>query len=147
MVLTREVLEKYSTAEREIERINEKIEYWSKYVVPSEHGIVKGSMADFPYAERHFEISAPNVKQDNARQEKLKNLMILLHQRQEEYINLSVEVAQAIESIDDPEIRFIIDGKYLKGMTYSEIGAILYTDRGNVCRKLTQFLDKKSATE
>lgn len=144
MVLTREVLEKFSIAEREIARINQKIDYLAQYVVPSEHGIVKGSMTEFPYAERHFEISAPNVKQDNARQDKIKNLMIQLHTRQEEYINLSVEVAQAIESIDDPDMRFIIEGKYLKGMTYQEIGDALYTDRGNVCRKLTQFLDKKS---
>ena len=144
MVLTREVLEKYSIAEREIERINEKIEYWSKYVVPSEHGIVKGSMAEFPYAERHFEISAPNVKQDNVRQEKIKSLLIQLHERQEEYTNLRVEVAARIEKIDDPKVRFIIESKYLKGMTYQEIGDALYTDRGNVCRKLTQFLDKKS---
>lgn len=144
MVLTREILEQYSTVEREIERINKKIEYWSQYIVPSEHGVVKGSMAEFPYVERHFVISAPNVKQDNARQEKLKSLMILLHERREEYLKLGLEVAEAIEKIDDPEIRFIIEGKYLKGMTYKEIGDILYTDRGNVCRKLTQYLDKNS---
>lgn len=146
MILTREVLEQYSTVEREIERINKKIEYWSQYIVPSEHGVVKGSMAEFPYIERHFVISSPNVKQDNARQEKLKNLMILLHERREEYLKLGLEVAEAIEKIDDPEIRFIIEGKYLKGMTYKEIGDILYTDRGNVCRKLTQYLDKNRAT-
>lgn len=142
MVLTREVLEKYSVAEREIERINEKIDYWSQYIVPSEHGIVKGSMTEFPYAERHFEISAPNVKQDTARQEKIKNLLIQLHARQEEYTNLRVEVAELIEKIDDPKIRFIIESKYLKGMTYQEIGDALYTDRGYVCRILTKFLEK-----
>lgn len=146
MVLTREVLEKFSIAEREIARINQKIDYWSQHIVPSEHGIVKGSMTEFPYAERHFEISAPNVKQDTARQEKIKDLIIQLHARQEEYKNLSIEVAQAVESIDDPEMRFIIEGKYFKGMTYQEIGEILYTDRGNVCRKLTQFLDKCNTT-
>ena len=144
MILTRELLEKYSTTEREIERINEKIEYWSRYVVPSEHGIVKGSMKEFPYAERHFEVSAPNVKQDNDRQARLKNLMVLLHTRREEYIKLGIEVAEAIEKIDDPEIRFIIEGKYLRGMTYREIGDALYMDRGNVCRKLTQFLEENA---
>ena len=63
MVLTREVLEKFSIAEREIARINQKIDYLAQYVVPSEHGIVKGSMTEFPYAERHFEISAPIIIQ------------------------------------------------------------------------------------
>ena len=142
MVLTREVLEKYSMAEREIERINQKIEYWSQYAVPSEHGIVKGSMSEFPYAERHFEVSAPNVKQDTARQEKIKNLLIQLHERQEEYTNLTFEVAEMIEKIDDPKIRFIIESKYLRGMTYQEIGDALFTDRGYVCRILTKFLEK-----
>lgn len=145
MVLTREILKKYSMMERELERINKNIAYWSQYVVPSEHGIVKGSMTEFPYAERHFEISAPDVKSDTARQEKLKSLMILLHERQEEYTDFSLEVSEAIEKIDDSEIRYIIDGKYVKGMTYREIGDALCTDRGNVCRKLTQFLDKNGA--
>ena len=62
MGLSRENMEKYSKLENEINRINRKLDYYAKNPIGGSHGVVKGSMGGFPYAECHFVVGAPDIK-------------------------------------------------------------------------------------
>ena len=139
MILTREVLESYSLLRQEIERLRGRIDYWTNLAIPSEHGIVKGSMSEFPYAERHFEISAPNVKTNNARYERIQQLIATLKQREEEYIQFGIDITFEIEKIPDMAMRQMIVFKYIEGMTDKEIGEKMGYDRSVVNRKMSNF--------
>lgn len=144
MVLTRELLTQYGKLEREIRRIEDKLEYYSHMKVPSEYGVVRGSMPEFPYAEKSFVLSGSNIKSDDERQNRLRELLIMLQERRDEFINLGIEVGIAIEQIDDMEMREIIEDKFVKGMTDQQIGDIINVERSVVSRKLTNFFEKQA---
>ena len=54
MQITREFLSQYIYLESEIKRIDRRLEYYRDHPLISEHGVVKGSMGQFPYAECHL---------------------------------------------------------------------------------------------
>ena len=144
MVLTRELLTQYGKLEREIRRIEDKLEYYSKLQVPSEYGVVKGSAKNFPYTEKTFVFSGSDVKSDEARQHRLRELLVLLQEKRNNFIELGIEVAFAIEEIDDIEMRQIIENKFINGMTDQQIGDIIGVERSVVSRKLTNFFEKQA---
>jgi len=138
-ILTRENLEKYSRMEREIRRIQRKLEYYQDHPLVSEHGMVKGSMSQYPYAEKHFEISAPNVKSDRERQKKIRQLMVDLMARQKEYEDFELEIDIAIEDIPDLDLRQIIQYKYIEGLTDQEIADEMGYERSTISKKIATF--------
>ena len=139
MKLTKEMLERYTYAHNEIERLSRKIDRFSKKVVPSEHGVVKGSMRDYPYAEKHFVISGSDVKSDANYQKELKQLIINLREKQKEYEALDIEVGNAIEEIENPEVRQIVEYKYVYRMTDAEIAETLGVERSTITKKLLKI--------
>ena len=61
-VLTREYLETYTYLESEIKRIQRRLKYYEAHPAQAAYGVVKGSMQQFPFAECHFVVSGPTVK-------------------------------------------------------------------------------------
>lgn len=143
MVLSRENMEKYSKIENEINRINRKLDYYSNNPVSGEHGVVKGSMEGFPYAECHFLVSAPNVKKSDERHKKVQNLVIELGEKKKQYEDLQLEIDFAIEDIDDMEMRQIFQYKYIEHKTDYEIGKLLGYDRSTISKKLDRFFESQ----
>ena len=107
-MVSKELFEKYNAIEREIKRINRKLDYYSQHPMSGIHGVVSGSRRDFPYSECHFVISGSDVKSDEARKQKIQNLMIALQERKREYENIQIEIDIAIEEIEDIEMRQIL---------------------------------------
>ena len=143
MVLSRENMEKYSKIENEINRINRKLDYYANNPVSGEHGVVKGSMEGFPYAECHFVVSAPNVKTSDERHKKVQNLVIELGEKKKRYEDLQLEIDFAIEDIDDMEMRQIFQYKYIEHKTDYEIGKLLGYDRSTISKKLDRFFESQ----
>lgn len=143
MVLSRENMEKYLKLENEIKRINRKLDYYANNPVSGQHGVVRGSMGDFPYAQCHFVVGAPDVKTTDERHKKVQNLVIELSQRKKEYEDFQLEIDFSIEDIDDIEMRQILQYKYIDRMTDSEIGEILGYDRSTISKKLEKFFDNQ----
>ena len=141
MLLSRENMEKYSKLENEIKRINRKLDYYANNPVGGCHGVVKGSMGGFPYAECHFVVGAPDVKTTDERHKKVQSLIIELEEKKKEYEDFQLDIDFAIEDIEDLEIRQIFQYKYIEHMTDSEIGKLLGYDRSTISKKISLFFD------
>ena len=139
-VLTRQLLDDYSKLEREIERINKKLDYYANNPIRSSHGVVKGSMGKFPYAACHFVVNSPDIKDATVREKNVRNLVIELGNKKNEYENLKTDIDVAIESVDDMEMRQILQYKYIEELTDAEIGALLGYDRSTISKKISNYL-------
>lgn len=144
MVLTKEILIQYGKMEREIKRVEEKLEYYSQLVVPSEHGVVRGSMKEFPYAQKSFVLSGSDVKSDDARQTRLRELLITLQEKRNEFLLFSVEIGIAIEEIDDIDMREMIEDKFVKAMSDEEIARKFNLERSSVTKKFAKFFEEQA---
>ena len=142
MVLTKQILADYQSKDREIRRIEEKIDYYSSYVTPMQHGVVTGSMKDFPYAQCHFVLSGTDPKSDEARQTKLRELLITLQERRNKFLDMEIDVARAIEDIDSADLRQILEDKYIKGLTDQEIAEKMGYERSAVSHKINRYFAK-----
>lgn len=143
MILTRQLLEDYLKMEREINRINKKLDYYANNPLGAEHGVVSGSMKKYPYAQCHFVVGAPSIPQTIHRQEKVRNLIIELGNRKNEYENLRTDIDIAIESIGDMEMRQIFQLKYIDKMTDRAIGKELGYDRSTISKKIEKYLENQ----
>ena len=143
MVLSRENMEKYLKLENEIKRINRKLDYYANNPVFGQHGVVRGSMSEFPYVQCNFTVGAPDVKTTEDRHKKVQNLIIELRHRKKEYEDLQLDIDFAIEEIKDIEMRQILQYKYIDRMTDSEIGEILGYDRSTISKKMEKFFDNQ----
>lgn len=143
MILSRENMDKYLKMDNEIKRINRKLDYYAKNPVYGSHGVVKGSMRRFPYAECHFVVGAPDVKATDERHNKVMNLVVQLSQKKKEYEDFELDIDMAIEDIVDLEMRQIFQYKYIERMTDTEIGKILGYDRSTISKKLDRFFENQ----
>lgn len=143
MVLNRKNMDKYLKLEHEINRINRKLDYYAKHPVSGEHGVVKGSMDGFPYAECHFVVGAPDVKTTDERHKKVQQLIIELGEQKKEYEDFQLEIDIAIEEIEDMEMRQIFQHKYIERMTDAQIGKMIGYDRSTITKKLDRFFEKQ----
>lgn len=141
MELTRELLVKFTNSENEIERLESKIERFANKKIPSEYGVVKGSMAKFPYAECHFTLCGSDVKSSEEYDKELRQMLITLQQRKNEFEIINFEVAKAIEEIEDAETRQIIEYKYVWKLSDAEIGFKMGYERSAISKKLTKYLE------
>ena len=138
-MITKKDLENYNLIQREIKRIERKLEYYKLHPLTSEHGVVTGSMKSFPYAEKHFVLSAPNVKSDRERKKQVQQLTFTLIQRKQELEELKFAIDVAIEEIDDMELRQIVQMKYIDEMKDSDIADELGYERSSITKKLLAF--------
>lgn len=143
MVLNRENLNKYLQIEHEINRINRKLEHYATHPIQGTHGVVKGSMNGFPYAECHFVVGAPDVKSTEERHKKVQNLVIALSTAKKEYENFKLDIDIAIENVDDLEMRQILEYKYIDRISDSKIADMLGYDRSTISKKLNRFFEKQ----
>lgn len=143
MILSRENMNKYQNMEREINRINRKLDYYAKNPIGGSHGVVKGSMGGFPYAECHFVIGAPDVKSNEERHKKVMNLVVELSEKKKQYEDFELEIDIAIEKIEDIELRQIFQYKYIEKLTDTKIGEILGYDRSTISKKLDRFFENQ----
>ena len=143
MTLTRELLNQYSSTAKELKNINRKIDYYLNVVDTSEHGVVKGSMKEFPYAQKHFVLSGSSVKSDNERHEKIMQLLARLQEQKQKYEDLVVDIGLAIEDVPEPEMNSIFFLKFVEGKTDKEIADTLGYERSTITKKIGAYFDDK----
>lgn len=147
MNLTKELLKEYQECENEIIRLENRIEHYANLVIPSEHGVVRGSMREYPYAEKSFVLSGSNIKSDKERNDKLKQLLFTLEERKKYFIDLDIQVGIAIEAIKDAKMRIMIVDKFINHMTDAEIADKVGYERSVVTRKINNFLKETQKTQ
>ena len=140
-ILTRQLIDEYQNKRREINRLKGKITYYANLTPKSEHGVVTGSMKDFPYKQCHFVISGSNIKDDRAQADKLKSLMITLRQRESELDEFEDLIWAGIAHVENPEARQILEFKIIKGMTDSRIAKEMHCERSTITKKIKKILE------
>lgn len=147
MILTRENMEIYQNIERELERIDRKLDYYAQHPLSVCHGVVRGSCSEFPFQQRRFTVTAPEGRYQEERDYKIRGLLRELATKKRQYEEVRLEIDIAIEQISDMEMRQIFQYKYMDGMSNAKIGAVLGYDRTTITKKLERFFEQQSIAE
>lgn len=93
--------------------------------------VVKGSMAEFPYAETHFRIEG-----------EYDSLSEQLKLAKQDLVDEIEELEYFLSGVKDAEIRTMLRYRYAVGLTYQEIGIETGYDASVVYRKIMKFWDE-----
>ena len=130
-MITREFLAQYTYLESEIKRMKRRIEYYKEHPLMASHGVVKGSMKDFP-----------SVKSDEERKKAISQLLVDLEGNCRLFEDMQLEIELFIESLTDLEERTIFSLYYIEKMKMDEIGRRLGYDRSTISKKIDRVLER-----
>lgn len=142
MIITREFLAQYIYLDSCIKSIQRRLRYFERHPILAEHGVVSGSMKDFPYAQCHFVVSGSSVKSDEERKKIVSQLILDLHGNQQLYEDMKLDIEGYIESLDRIEDKAILRLKYIDKWTDEQIGAELGYDRSTISKKIDKILSE-----
>ena len=142
MIITREFLAQYVYLDSYIKSIRRRLKYFEKHPVLAEHGVVSGSMKEFPYAECHFVVSGPKVKNDLERKRIVNQLIIDLHSHGQLYEDMKLDIEVFIDSLENIEDKVILRLKYIDNWTYERIGEELGYDRTTISKRIDKIIEK-----
>lgn len=145
MVLTRSVIDEYLEKKRELNKLNRQIDYYSKCVPKSEHGVVQSSMREYPFAATHIVLSGSDVQSDDELHKKLQQLVITLRQRQNEYDNVVIDIECNI-ALMEKEIGTIFFMKYVQEKSDKEIANELGYERSTITKKINSYFKEQEET-
>lgn len=143
MEITREFLAQYVYLESEIKRIDRRLKYYKEHPLVSEHGVVKGSMGQFPFAECHFVVSAPRVLSDEERKKKIRQLAIDLEGNKQLYFDMQLQIEEYLEKISNLEMKSILKMKYIDRKRDCDIAKELGYERSTITKKIDSFFKGK----
>lgn len=143
MIITREFLAQYVYLDSYIKSIRRRLKYFENHPILAEHGVVSGSMKEFPYAECHFVVSGAKVKSDSERKRIVNQLIIDLHAHEQLYEDMKLDIEIFMESLDKIEDKAIMRLKYIDKWTDERIGAELGYDRSTISKKIDKIIVKR----
>lgn len=138
--MTKKELQCYKGLCRDIKDLESRIKRKEKTIDEVEHGVVVGSLPDFPYTRAHFNISGYNISKSSDRKEKLEREKEAYNGKIAEYEKRKDAILTYINSIDSPEIAQIFRLTFLDGLTQHEVGEAVGLDRSRVSRKIDDYL-------
>lgn len=106
---------------------------------PYEHGVVRGSAADFPYQARSFHVSGYNIQNESRRHRKIRELKEQLQEELWKEEGRRLEVEKFINGIQDRTDSLIFTYYYLDKMSQEEIAEKLCMDRSRVSRRISKY--------
>lgn len=144
MVMTREYLKKYVYLESRIKSIRRRLRYFEQHPLTASHGVVKGSMNDFPYAAKHFVVGGANVKSDSERNRTVSQLIVDLKRNEQLFEDMKLDIELFIENSDflSLEDQTILRLKYIDQFTDAQIGSELGYDRSSISKKIDKIIEK-----
>ncbi len=144
MIITREYLANYVYLESRIKSIRRRLRYFEEHPVIASHGIVKGSMSDFPYAAKHFVVSGAEVKSDTERNKTVSQLIVDLKRNEQLFEDMKLDIEVFIENTDilTFEEQTILRLKYIDQFTDAQIGRELKYDRSSISKKIDKIIEK-----
>ncbi len=151
MVITREFLAQYMYLESELKRIRRKLKYYETHPMQGEHGVVSGSMKNFPYAACHFVVGPASIKSDEQRKRDIKQLSIDLKGNEQLFQDMKLDIELFLETAPelnrDLELKEIMHLKYIEGWKDGQIAKKFNYDRRTIGKKIDRFLDKYKAID
>lgn len=146
--MTREYLEDYLLLEKSIKRCEKKLKYYLDHPIRTVSGTVMSSMKGFPYCLTHLTISASdNPAAENKRNELIRSLVTEIASNMRSYEEKRLYVDMFIESIEDLEIKEIVNLRYIDGKTLEQIGEELNYDKSSISKKLDNYFQQIQRTK
>ena len=142
--ITREYLANYICLESRIKSIRRRLRYFDTHPLGSSHGVVKGSMETFPFAQCHFVVSGSDVKSDENRNKKVSQLIVELRSKEALYEKMKIDIEMFVENTEmlSLEESTVLRLKYIDGYTDEQIGCELGYDRNTISKKIDKIIEK-----
>lgn len=116
--MTKEQLCEYRELQKEIKRLQARIEKLKDKKEGYAADVVKGSSIEFPYTQHPILIEGFDAEK---KQESISRFKELLSKRVEKSMNRSIEIAEFICNIESVKIRTIFEYRYYDLMTWQQI--------------------------
>lgn len=115
-----------------------RITYFERHPLSGVHGVVKGSMSGYPFAECHFVISAPSIKSAEERNVLINQLSIDLAGNLLLFEDMKLDIEEFIEKSDllNMEEQTIFRLKYIEGLSYEKIGEEIGYEKSSISKKI-----------
>lgn len=151
MVITREFLAQYVYLASELKRIRIRLKYYETHPMQGEHGVVSGSMKEFPYTACHFVVGPASIKSDEQRKKNIRQLAIDLKGNERLFEDMKLDIEMFLESSSDLktdlELKEILRLKYVEGWKDGRIAKKFNYDRRTIGKKIDRFLDKQNISD
>lgn len=138
--MTEQKLEQLISLKQEIKILSKKIQKLSCTTINMTSDKVQASMSEFPYISTYVNIIGGDRQQDNIINKAVNIEKKILKDRLKKAKSLEKEIRVFIMSIDDSQIRQIIEYRYIDDLTWQEVGNIMNMDRTTVHKKLKRYL-------
>ena len=114
------------------------------YYLKKEIQDLEDTLKEFGYGIKSTQIKDISVSSSHINksvQEKYMELESRLIERRISALEQYIKIEQFIGEIDDPEIRLIVESRFIKCMKWEDIGKKVNSDRTTAYRKLKKFLE------
>lgn len=141
--MTKEYLEEYLLLEKSIKRCKKKLEYYLNHPLKTISGTVMASMQEFPYCLTHYTVSATgDLKAAEKRNDLIRTLYLEIASNMEQYEEKRLFIDLFLESIEDLEMKEILNLKYIDGKTHEQIGYELGYDQSTISKKIDTYFHR-----
>ena len=128
-MVTKNILIQYSDLLREIEYISKKIDELRnervKHEAKRKHDIVKASSKNFPYIEHNIHIEGLDDTKEMLLNKKISDEIEKLEKRYETLVQVTREVMDYIESVDDSRMRMIITYRVIENYSWNKVADMM----------------------
>lgn len=140
MLITREYLSNYPYLHQVIEKDEKKLKRYLENPPTAEYGKVYGSNANFPFQERGFTVSGPNVVDKRNWEKNISEIRMKLSIEKDFYNRLIVAIDELILGIENPRDKLVFEYLYHDGMTQQQVADMLYIDRSYVSKIVDKYI-------
>lgn len=147
-MLSKEYFDNYIFLGSQIRRIKKRLKHYRKLTKNNVvHGVVTGSMDQFPFAEKYFVISGPDVKIKShiEREQKMNELLVRLKTNEQLYEDMQLEIENFLEGPlleQDLEMKQILQMKFVDHIRDGEIAEQMHYDRRTIGKKIDRFFSR-----
>lgn len=146
--MDRKYLEDYLLLDKSIKRCEKKLKYYLEHPLTTISGTVMSSMQEFPYCLTHLTISASdNPQNEIKRNELIKALVMEIAYNMQKYEEKRLYIDMFLESIEDLEIKEILNQRYIEGRTLEQIGDDLCYDKSSISKKIDTYFQQIQQTD
>ena len=140
--MTKEELSQLTNLRKEIQELEEKIRRIEEREYSMVTDKVKASSRDWPYTEVNVTIQGNVYVLDKKSRKEKREKLALLRQRRQQALELELRITKYINTIQNSEIRRMIEYKYIDGCTWAELGQIFHCDRTAAEKKVSNYLKR-----
>lgn len=123
--MTKQILEQYTDLQREVRYLEKEIDSlkndMTKNTKSCKHDVVKGSSHEYPYTEQHYHIEGLTSIKELYHRSEIDEQIKKLGRRYTKLLQMTNEVLDYIDSIDDSFMRMIITYRFIEDYKWNEV--------------------------